>query len=85
MPRVMAVLDCANDERDGLLERLVSPFVPGRADPLDERTRHLPYRKLFKVFAASEAKRPALMIKYLDDWYEASWREPYIDGGDYET
>lgn len=78
-PRVMAILDYANDEKDGLLERLVSPFVPGRSEPPDTATRHLPYRKLFKVFAADEAKRPALMAKYLDEWYEASRREPYVD------
>ncbi len=82
MPRVMVILDYANDEKDGLLERLVAPFVPGRGAPPDECTRHLPYRKLFKLFAAPEAKRPALMVKYLDDWYEASRREPYIDQHD---
>ena len=79
MPRVMAILDYANEEKDGLLERLIVPFIPGRGTPPDECTRHLPYRKLFKVFAAPEAKRPALMVKYLDDWYEASRREPYVD------
>ena len=82
MPRVMKFLDYGNEAMnvyDGLLERLVAPFVPGRADPPDECTRHLPYRKLFKVFAATEDKRPALIVKYLDDWYEASRREPYFD------
>jgi len=85
MPQVMKFLDYGNELMnvyDGLLERLVAPFVPGRADPPDECTRHLPYRKLFKVFAAPEAKRPELMVKYLDDWYEASRREPYIDQHD---
>lgn len=79
MARVMAILDYANDEKDGLLERLVAPFVPGRDEPPDTATRHLPYRKLFKVFAVDEVKRPALMAQYLDDWYEASRREPYVD------
>jgi hypothetical protein len=79
MARVMAILDYANDEKDGLLERLVAPFVPGRGETGDKATRHLPYRKLFKVFAADEAKRPALMAQYLDEWYEASRREPYVD------
>jgi len=85
MSRVMAILDYANDENDGLLERLVAPFVSGRGTPPDECTRHLPYRKLFKVFAAPEAKRPALMVKYLDDWFEASRREPYIDQHEYHN
>ncbi len=81
MPRVMALLDYANAElgiHDGLIERLVAPWVPDRPIP-DKATRHLPYRKLFKVFAATPDKRPALMGKYLDEWYHASRREPYID------
>lgn len=82
MPRVMTVLDYGNEAmgvRDGLLERLVAPFVPGRGTPPDTATRHLPYRKLFKVFDAAPEKRPVLMAKYLDEWYHASRREPYID------
>lgn len=82
MPRVMAILDYANEEKDGLLERLVAPFAPGRSEPPDTATRHLPYRKLFKVFAADKAKRPLLMAKYLDEWYEASRREPYVGQDD---
>ncbi|WP_434026407.1 PoNe immunity protein domain-containing protein [[Pseudomonas] boreopolis] len=79
MPRVMAFLDYVNAElgiHDGLLERLVAPWVPGRPIP-DKATRHLPYRKLFKVFDAAPEDRPALMAKYLDEWYHASRREPY--------
>ncbi|MBF8768137.1 hypothetical protein IR009_23410, partial [Pseudomonas putida] len=82
MPRVMQFLDYGNEDmdvRDGLLERLVAPFVAGRGTPPDTATRHLPYRKLFKVFDAAPDKRPALMAKYLDEWYHASRREPYID------
>ncbi len=81
MPRVMALLDYANAElgiHDGLIERLVAPWVPDRPIP-DKATRHLPYRKLFKVFAATPDKRPALMGKYLDEWYHASRREPYVN------
>ncbi|MCD9087189.1 PoNe immunity protein domain-containing protein [Stenotrophomonas sp. SY1] len=81
MPRVMAFLDYVNANlgiHDGLLERLVAPWAPGRPIP-DKATRHLPYRKLFKVFAAEPDKRPALMATYLDEWYHASRREPYID------
>ncbi|WP_454726750.1 MULTISPECIES: PoNe immunity protein domain-containing protein [Cupriavidus] len=82
MPRVMTFLDYGNEAmgvRDGLLERLVAPFVLGRGAPPDKATRHLPYRKLFKVFDAQPAKRPALMAQYLDEWYHASRRELYTD------
>ena len=82
MPRVMAFLDYANElmgVSDGLLERLVRPFVSERDLPPDTCTRHLPYRKLLKVFSAAPAKRAALMRAYLDEWYHASRREPYID------
>jgi len=88
MPRVLSVFDYANAElgvRDGLLERLVAPFVPDRDPPPDTATRHLPYRKLFKVFDAAPDKRPALMVRYLDEWYHASRREPYIDQHALET
>ncbi|MCD9087187.1 PoNe immunity protein domain-containing protein [Stenotrophomonas sp. SY1] len=81
MPRVMAILDYVNANlgiHDGLLERLVAPWAPGRPIP-DKATRHLPYRKLFKLFATEPDKRPALMATYLDEWYHASRREPYID------
>ena len=81
LPRVMSILDYVNAElgiHDGLLERLVAPWAPGRPIP-DTATRHLPYRKLFKVFDATPDKRPALMATYLDEWYHASRREPYID------
>lgn len=82
MPRLMRFLDYGNElmgVRDGLIERLVAPFVPGRAAPPDEATRHLPYRRLFKVFAAEPPQRPALMAKYLEGWYEGSRREPYFE------
>ncbi|MGE8259964.1 MAG: PoNe immunity protein domain-containing protein [Stenotrophomonas sp.] len=81
LPRVMSFLDYVNAElgiHDGLLERLVSPSAPGRPMP-DTATRHLPYRKLFKVFDAAPDKRPVLMATYLDGWYDASRREPYFD------
>jgi len=82
LPRVMRFLDYGNElmgVRDGLIERLVAPWLPGREPAPDTCTRHLPYRKLFKVFAATPDKRPALMAKYLSEWYEASRREPYFD------
>jgi hypothetical protein len=79
LPRVAALWDYENDDLDGLLERLVAPFVPGRAPPPDTCTRHLPYFKLLKVFAAAPDKRPELMSKYMDEWYTASRREPYFE------
>jgi hypothetical protein len=85
MSRVMAFLDYANaelDTYDGLLERLVAPYVSDRPAPPATATRHLPYRKLFKVFAAQAEQRPALMATYLDEWYHASRREPYVDQHD---
>ncbi|NMG68118.1 DUF1911 domain-containing protein [Azoarcus indigens] len=88
MQHVMTFLDYGNEAmgvRDGLLERLVAPFVPDRGSPPDTATRHLPYRKLFKIFGAAPDKRPALMAKYLDEWYHASRREPYIDQHALET
>jgi hypothetical protein len=79
LPRLCAIWDYENDDMDGLLERLVAPFVSGRAAPPDECTRHLPYFKTLKIFAAAPEKRPALMARYLDEWYVASRREPYYD------
>ena len=84
MQRIMPIIDYVEatpegQEKDGLIERLVAPFVAGRGTPPDKARRHLPYRKLFKVFSAEADKRPALMLQYLDDWYEASRREPYYE------
>jgi len=82
LSRVMRFIDYGNElmgVRDGLIERLAAPFVPGRGEPPDSCCRHLPYRKLLKVFAVDADMRAVLMGKYLDDWYEASRREPYFD------
>lgn len=79
LPRVAALWDYENDDMDGLLERLVAPYVPGRGTPPDKCTRHLPYFKTIKIFAAAPEQRPALMAKYLDEWYKASRREPYYE------
>ncbi|AXV83405.1 hypothetical protein CJO92_17510 (plasmid) [Ralstonia solanacearum] len=79
LPRVAALWDYENDDMDGLLERLAAPYVLGRGTPPDECTRHLPYFKTLKIFAAEPEQRPALMAKYLDEWYKASRREPYYD------
>lgn len=82
MGRIMLIIDYTEaslegQEKDGLIERLITPFVADRGTPSNEARRHLPYRKLIKIFDVENEKRPALMLKYLEDWYEASRREPY--------
>ena len=79
LPKLMPIVDYRNPRTDGLLERLVAPFVPGRGTPPDDCTRHLPYFKTLKIFAGPKEKRPAMMAQYLADWYHASRREIYHD------
>lgn len=84
MARIMPIIDYTEatpegQEKDGLIERLVAPFVANRGIPPNEARRHLPYRKLIKVFDAEPQKRSELMFQYLEDWYEASRREPYYN------
>ncbi|MGR2919985.1 DUF1911 domain-containing protein [Acinetobacter sp. 1125_18A] len=84
MARIMPIIDYTEaapegQEKDGLIERLVAPFVANRGIPPNEARRHLPYRKLIKVFDAEPQKRSELMLQYLEDWYEASRREPYYN------
>ncbi|MAT65275.1 MAG: hypothetical protein CMN57_06495 [Gammaproteobacteria bacterium] len=76
--RIMDLLVYENDDQDALLEALVAPYLPGRPEATIY-TRQLPYRKTRKIFAAKPAARPALMAQYLDEWYDASRREPYHD------
>lgn len=74
MSQIMSVIDYKDEvtpegqEKDGLIERLVAPFVADRGIPPNEARRHLPYRKLIKVFDAEAHKRPAMMLQYLEDW-----------------
>ena len=84
MNRIMPIIDYIEatpegQEKDGLIERLVAPFVEERGTPPKDARRHLPYRKLIKVFDANAEKRPTMMLQYLEDWYDASRREPYHD------
>lgn len=79
LPRIAHLIEYRNPKMDGLLERLLSPFVEGRPIPPDKCTRHLPYFKTLKIFKADKDARPAMMAQYLADWYEASRREPYYD------
>ena len=76
---IAALWDYENDDMDGLLERLVAPYLPNRGTPPDTCTRHLPYFKTLKIFDATVDKRAALMSNYLDEWYKASRREPYYE------
>lgn len=84
MYRIMPVIDYTEampdgQEKDGLIERLVASFVVDRGILPSKARRHLPYRKLMKVFDAAVEKRPVLILQYLEDWYEASRREPFYD------
>ena len=73
------VVDFNNPVRDGMLERLLSAFMPDRAPAPDECTRHLPYFKTLKIFSSPNENRSSLMKEYLEDWYEASRREVYYN------
>ena len=75
--RLVSLWDYGGQALDGLLERCVGGLVHRTDPPPDECRNHLPYFKLLKVFSAAPEDRPALMAQYMDDWYEASRREPY--------
>ncbi|MEO7496246.1 MAG: PoNe immunity protein domain-containing protein, partial [Massilia sp.] len=79
LSRVVPLLDYNNPSRDGMLERLLAPYVDDRGAPPSDCTRQLPYYKTLKIFAAEADKRPNLMAEYLDEWYHASRREVYFD------
>jgi len=67
LSQIAPLWDYENEELDGLLERLVAPFVSGRTPSPDTCTHHLPFIKLLKVFNAAPEKREALMARYLDE------------------
>ena len=73
---IMDLLVHENDDQDALLEALVAPYLPGRPGSTIY-TRQLPYRKTRHIFQAEPDQRPALMARYLKEWYLASRREPY--------
>jgi len=79
LPDIARIIKYNNPYMDGMLERLLSYFVPDRHTSINECTRHLPYFKTLKIFDASSETRPGLMAEYLEDWYGASRREPYYD------
>lgn len=73
------LIDLNNFRKDGMLERLLAPYTYERDMPPNECTRHLPYFKTLKIFAATTEERSILMSDYLKEWYHASRREPYYD------
>lgn len=85
LERFAAIIDYRNSRMDGMLERLLASFVPGRPAAPDECTKHLPYFKTLKIFRAEPSKRPAMMKQYLAEWYVASRREPYYDSHTRDT
>lgn len=84
MNRIMPMIDYTEatpegQEKDGLIERLVAPFVEDRGTPPKYARRHFPYRRLLKIFDATPENRSAIMLRYLEDWYETSHHEPYYN------
>ncbi|SPR99783.1 Conserved hypothethical protein (fragment) [Cupriavidus taiwanensis] len=79
LPSIAALWDYENDDMDGLLERLVAPYLAHRGAPPGKCTRNLPYSKALKIFDAPADKRVTLMSSYLDAWYKGSRHEPYYE------
>ena len=85
LPSISRIIEYKNPRMDGMLERLLSFYVPDRDTSITECTRHLPYFKTLKIFNAAPEARPELMAEYLEDWYVASRREPYYDSHKRDT
>lgn len=85
LPSISRIIEYRNPRMDGMLERLLSFYVPDRDTSITECTRHLPYFKTLKIFNAAPEARPELMAEYLDDWYVTSRREPYYDSHKRDT
>lgn len=85
LTHVARIIEYKNPQMDGLLERLLSYYVPNRDTSLRDCTRHLPYFETLKIFDAPADARPQLMAEYLEDWYLASRREPYYDAHTRDT
>lgn len=85
LPRLALLLEYRNPKMDGMLERLFEPFVYERPIAPDECVRHLPYFKTLKIFKASSENRALMIKQYLDEWYNASRREPYYDSHKRDT
>ncbi|CDG83168.1 PoNe immunity protein domain-containing protein [Janthinobacterium agaricidamnosum] len=82
---IIPIIDFNNEQKDGMLERMLAFYDKNRPAPPDECLRHLPYFKTLKIFSADKIDRPSLMAEYLEDWYEASRREPYYNAHTRDT
>lgn len=79
LPEIARIIEYKNPYMDGMLEHMLSHYVPDRDTTITECTRHLPYFGTLKIFSAPVDARPAMMAEYLEDWYRASRREPYYE------
>jgi hypothetical protein len=79
IPRLVPLIDYNNPVRDGLIERLLQSYVPGRGTPPTDCTRHLPYSKTINIFNSMDEGRATLLAEYLSEWYQASRQEPYFE------
>ena len=79
LPELRSLFSFNNIRRDGMIERLLTPYDASDSYIPAECTRHLPYFKTLKIFNAAASERVALMKEYLNDWYQASRREGYYD------
>ena len=59
--QIAEIVDFNNPRMDGMLERLLGPYLSDRDSPPDACTRHLPYFKTLKIFSAPVERRPELM------------------------
>ncbi len=76
--RIATILDFECPKPDGMLERLLGVYLPGRSTPMG-CTRQLPYSRTLKIYDALAPERQALMAEYLADWYMTSRDEPYFE------
>jgi hypothetical protein len=76
---VARIIAHKNPRMDGMLERMLSYYVPNRDSSIAECTRHLPYVKTLTIFDSSPDLQPAMMAEYLGGWYASSRRERYYD------
>ncbi len=79
LQRLAPLFDYHNEDRDGLLERLLSCSIEGRAPGTSICRRNLPYSKTLPIFSAPAADRPQMMARYLAEWYQSSRREDFFD------
>jgi len=79
LPSVARIIEYKNPRMDGMLEHMLSHYVPDRDTTITGCTRHRPYFGTLKIFSSPVNARPAMMAEYLEDWYRASSREPYYE------